>query len=220
VGLVLGVIALVIAGVEFLAGSHGNSTASTTKPNIRSTATGAATKDATPSAGPKASATHKPTARKKTGYLLAAPGTAGGYARLTPVPSYVRGPAGSTAQAVRGSVVSNGGKVTSKLAAAYQLSGGQVMTFTGYEGTFSPAKVIASLSTLGMNVHTYTAGKDGGKLACAVTSGTQSGTFCVWVTSTTLGVTEFFSSVGPEAVSNQSKTASDTLNFRNDVEHR
>ena len=57
-------------------------------------------------------------------------------------------------------------------------------------------------------------------MACAVAPGSQPGTVCVWVTSTTLGITEFFSSSGPEAVANQAKTASDTRNFRAGVEHR
>ena len=135
-------------------------------------------------------------------------------------PAYVQGPASTTVQAIRSAAISDGSKITSKVSGAYQLREGQVMAFTGYEGTFNPSKIIASLASLGSNGTTYAPGKDGGKLACAVAPGTQPGTVCVWVTTTSLGITEFFSSTGPEAVSDQAKTASDTRNFRAGVEHR
>ncbi len=178
-----------------------------------------------PTPGVKASTdSNKPAAKtpKTTAarYVLATPATAGGYPLMATIPSYVRSPSSTTAQAIRGAAVSDGGKVTSQVSAAYQLHDGQVMAFTGYEGTFSPTKVIASLASLGSNGSTYAAGKDGGKLACAVAPGTQPGTVCVWVTTTSLGITEFFSSTGPEAVVDQAKTASDTRNFRADVETR
>jgi hypothetical protein len=211
VGAVLAVIALAIAGVEFLQGSHSNSSAQTS-PNTISTATGGAT----PGASPKASATHKPTV-KKTGYLLTTSANAGGYPLLATVPSYAQGLANSTAQTVRGSVVSNGGTVTGKVAAAYQLSNGQVLAFTGYKGTFTPAKVIAGL---GANARTYPAGRDGGSLACFTASGGEPGTVCVWATTTTAGIAEFFSSAGPETVTIQSKAAADTVKLRDSVEHR
>jgi hypothetical protein len=102
--------------------------------------------------------------------------------------------------------------------AAYQLSGGQVMTFVGYQGSFDPAKVMANLATLGTHGEPYDAGPHGGKLACATAPGTPSGTVCVWVTATTLGITEFFSSVGPEVVTIQSKAATDTVRLREGVE--
>ena len=63
----------------------------------------------------------------------------------------------------------------------------------GYEGTFTPAKVLASLGQLGQGGQTYPAGPHGGELACIPAAGTPGGTVCVWVTTTTLGVTEFFS---------------------------
>jgi hypothetical protein len=41
----------------------------------------------------------------------------------------------------------------------------------------------------------------------------------VWASSTTLGVTEFFSATGPEALTaSQDKGATDTVNMRADVE--
>jgi hypothetical protein len=162
----------------------------------------------------------KPPVKTAAGFTLTTAATAGGYPLMSAIPAYVQGPASTTAQAIRNAAVSDGAKITGKVSGAYQLRLGQVMAFTGYEGTFNPAKVIASLATLGSNGATYSPGKDGGKLACAVAPGTQPGTVCVWVTTTSLGITEFFSSTGPENVSDQAKTAADTRNFRAGVEHR
>ena len=93
------------------------------------------------------------------------------------------------------------------------------MSFAGYEGTFNPAKVLASLGQVGQGGQAYPAGAHGGDLACIPSAGTPGGTVCVWVTTTTLGVTEFFASTGaPENVTNQSKAAQDTVNFRADAE--
>ncbi len=106
--------------------------------------------------------------------------------------------------------------------AAYQLPLGQVITFVGYQGTFTPAKVATILATLGSDPHTYPAGPNGGMLGCANTPATAtvtSGAVCVWATTSTLGVTEFFSSTGPEALTtSQSKGADDTVKLRADVE--
>jgi hypothetical protein len=212
IGVALAVIALIAVGAEFLLGGKGkNSAATSNTPKATSTSAGAPTT----SASPKASAARK-AAATKTGYLLTTPATAGGYPLLTQVPAYVQSATSTTAQTVRGSVVSGGGKVTSQVSAAYQLSGGQVLSFTGYRGTFSPAKVIAGLGT---SAQTYPAGTDGGNLACFTAPGSQPGTVCVWATTTTVGITEFFSSIAPETVTIQSKAASDTVNVRNSVEH-
>jgi hypothetical protein len=154
-----------------------------------------------------------------TAYTLRTPATAGGYPKLATAPSSVTGTATATAQSVREQAVNSGGKVTGQVSGYYQLSGGQVMSFAGYAGTFNPAKVLASLGQVGQGGQTYSAGAHGGDLACIPSAGTPGGTVCVWVTTTTLGVTEFFASTGaPENVTNQSKAAQDTVNFRADAE--
>ena len=154
-----------------------------------------------------------------TGYTLATPATAGGYAKLAQAPAAVSATAGQTALSVfRKATNTSSGKLPSEVTAAYQLSGGQVMTFVGYQGSFDPVKVMANVATLGTHGQPYDAGPHGGKLACATAPGTPSGTVCVWVTTTTLGVTEFFSSVGPEVVTIQSKAATDTVRLREGVE--
>jgi hypothetical protein len=179
-----------------------------------------------PSAGPTTHPTSSPTATKSTApvppktvaYTLTTPATAGGYPKLTTTPSAVQAAAGAVSQAIENAVKQDGAKVTGQVTAGYQLSSGQVLAFTGFKGRFTPAKVIASLATLGTHSQPGTAGPHGGMLACATAPGSPSGTVCVWVTTTTLGVTEFFSSTGPEVVTDQAKAASDTLKFRNSVE--
>jgi hypothetical protein len=154
-----------------------------------------------------------------TAYTLSTPATAGGYAKLATTPSSVTSTATATAQSVREQAVNSGGKVTGQVSGYYQLSSGQVMSFAGYEGTFNPAKVLASLGQVGQGGQTYPHGAHGGDLACIPSAGTPGGTVCVWVTTTTLGVTEFFASTGaPENVTDQSKAAQDTVSFRADAE--
>jgi hypothetical protein len=148
------------------------------------------------------------------GYTLSAPATAGGYSKLVRAPSAVSNVAAATAQGVREQAVNAGSKVTGQVTGYYQLSSGQVMSFTGYEGTFDPTKVLAA-----MGGKSFPAGPHGGGLICAPSTGTPGGTVCVWATTTTLGVTEFFGSTGaPEVVTDQAKAAQDTVNVRGDVE--
>jgi len=182
-----------------------------------------ASSGSTPGATPTASA---PTSTSTTqvgggaaaaAYTLKTPATAGGYAKLSSIPSGVQTAAGATSQAIKSAVTATKGKVSSQVTAAYQLSGGQVLAFTGFKGTFNPNKVMASLAALGTDSHPAAAGPHGGMLACATTPA-PSGTVCVWVTTTTLGITEFFSSTGPEVVTVQSKAAADTLKLRAGVE--
>jgi hypothetical protein len=179
--------------------------------------TAAARASATPSASNTAAA-GQPVAQP-AGYTLATPATAGGYSKLAQAPAAFSSTAGQTALTVfRKATNTSSGKFPSDVTAAYQLSGGQVMTFVGYHGSFDPAKVVASLATFGTNRQSYDPGPHGGKLACATAPGTPSGTVCVWATATTLGVTEFFSAVAPEVVTIQSKAATDTVRLREDVE--
>jgi hypothetical protein len=156
---------------------------------------------------------------KSSRYRLTTPAKAGGYTKLASVPTAIQTAAGATAKAIHDAAVSDGGKVTGQVAAGYQLSGGQVLAFSGYTGTFNPAKVMASLATLSTDSHTQAAGPHGGKLGCATVPGPRSGTVCVWVTTTTIGITEFFASDGlPEVVGKQSRAAADAVKLRASVE--
>ena len=205
------VVLAIAAGAYLLLHKHSTTPPTSTPPTTAAPRT-------TPSASHPASgqATQPATG---TVYTLSTPATAGGYPKLATAPSAVTSTATATAQSVREQAVNSGGKVTSQVSGYYQLSSGQVLSFAGYEGTFDPAKVLASLGQVGQGGQTYSAGSHGGDLACIPSAGTPGGTVCVWVTTTTLGVTEFFSSTGaPENVTNQSKAAQDTVGFRADAE--
>ncbi len=211
-----GVTALVAAVVVVIVGvgayvllSHGNSgTPSSNAPTSSSSPnTNAAT---TPAA--------KAPAANTVAYTLTTPATAGGYPKLATIPAAVQTATGPVSQAIESAAKSAGGKVSGQVAAAYQLSGGQVLAFSGFKGTFSPAKIMASLASLATDSHTDPAGPHGGMLGCATTPDAPSGTVCLWATTTTLGITEFFSPDGPEVVTDQAKAAADTLKVRNSVE--
>jgi hypothetical protein len=209
VGLV--VVLAIVVGAYLVLSKHGATPTNSTPPTTAPPRT-------TPSASHPASgqATQPATG---TAYTLNTPATAGGYPKLATASSAVTTTATTTAQSVRQQAINSGGKVTGDVSGYYQLSSGQVMSFAGYEGTFNPAKVLASLGQVGQGGQTYSAGAHGGELACIPSAGTPGGTVCVWVTTTTLGVTEFFAANGaPENVTNQSKAAQDTVNFRADVE--
>lgn len=196
------VVVIGVAAAAFLLLRHHNTPTASNTPPPRQTG----------QAKQPASATARPA--QAAGYTLTAPGTAGGYKKLTTVPGAVSNVATATAQQVLQHAVSTGGKVSGQVSGYYQLSGGQVMSFAGYQGTFDPAKVMAD-----SGAKSYPAGSHGGSLACTPSAGTPGGTICVWVTPTTLGVTEFFSSSGaPEVVTDQAKAAQDTVNLRGDVE--
>jgi hypothetical protein len=209
------VVALGIAAAVIVLTHHKSGTPAATGTTTTPTA---ATK---PSATLSASATApagQPGAQP-AGYALATPATAGGYPKLAQAPAADSSTASQTALTIfRKATNTSSGKLPSDVTAAYQLSGGQVMTFVGYQGSFDPVKVMANVATLGTHGQPYDAGPHGGKLACATAPGTPSGTVCVWVTATTLGVTEFFSSAGPEVVTIQSKAATDTVRLREGVE--
>ena len=208
VGLV--VVLAIAAGAYLVLRKHG-----TTPPASMSPTT--APPQTTPSASHPASGQATPPATGPA-YTLSTPATAGGYPQLAAASSSVTSTATATAGSVREQAVNSGGKVTKQVSGYYQLSSGQVMSFAGYEGTFNPAKVMADLAAFGASGQPYDPGPHGGKLACATAPGTPSGTVCVWVTATTLGVTEFFSSVGPEVVTIQAKAATDTVRLREGVE--
>jgi hypothetical protein len=115
--------------------------------------------------------------------------------------------------------------VTGKpVAASYTLPADQTIEFVGYQGTFNPKTVMANLGSFGTGEGTYGAGPHGGEMACAnvpATATAASGGVCVWVTTSTLGVTEFFAGQGPEVLTvAQAKGAADTVALRSSVETR
>jgi hypothetical protein len=181
-----------------------------------------------PSGATKTSGTAKPSAGASAGaaattaYKLSTPATAGGYP--TGQDPHFLATATATATSIATAVKSGGGGSVkgNPVSQAYQLPASQVITFVGYQGTFTPAKVATILATLGSDPHSYPAGPNGGMLGCANTTASAtvtSGAVCVWATTSTLGITEFFDSTGPEALTtSQNKGAADTVKLRADVE--
>jgi hypothetical protein len=183
----------------------------------------------TPTASAKP--TTKPTAKAPNvvgsatatgGYVLSTPATAGGYPMGTD-PHFLATTT-ATATAIEQSAVSgDGGTIAgSPVSASYVLPAEQTIEFVGYQGTFNPSTVMTNLGTFGADESTYPAGKNGGQLACAnvaATATAPSGAVCVWVTKSTLGVTEFFDETGPEILTiDQFKGAEVTVNLRSSVE--
>jgi hypothetical protein len=220
----IGVVVAIIIVVAVVLVTHKSGGSTPTAGNTPAGGT-ATTPAAKPSAS-KGSGTGSKTSGGGTGattaaYTLSTPTTAGGYP-MGQDPQFLA-TATATAKQVSQAVTSGGGGTVkgNPVSAAYQLPASQVITFVGYKGTFTPAKVATILAALGSNPHPYSPGPNGGILGCANTTTAPSGAVCVWATSTTLGITEFFTATGPETLNAaQSKGATDTLNLRADVEKK
>jgi hypothetical protein len=226
IGVVVAVV--IVAGVVLFTHKSGGSSPTASNTPAGGGATASAAKPTATGKGAAASGTGTPGAGASGGagaaaaaYTLSTPSTAGGYP-LGQDPNFLT-TATNTAKQISGAVTAGGGGTVkgNPVSAAYRLPAAQVITFVGYEGTFTPEKVLTILATLGSNPHTYQAGPNGGALGCANTKSTPSGAVCVWATSSTLGVTEFFDANGPETLNAaQSKGAADTVKLRADVEKK
>jgi len=208
IGVVVAII-IVVAYVVLSKGSHKTPTASNSPSGATSTAA-----SAKPSASKSAAAA--------AAYKLSTPTTAGGYAQGQD-PHFLATATTTAGQIVTAIKSGGGGTVKGNpVSAAYTLPAAQVITFVGYQGTFTPAKIATILASLGTDPNSYPAGPNGGMLGCANTTATAtvtSGAVCVWATTSTLGITEFFNATGPEALTqSQSKGAADTVKLRADVE--
>ena len=213
------VVIIVIAVVVFTHKSGGTPTASNTP--AAGAVTTPATKPSASAAAGKANGAAAGGGATTAAYTLSTPATAGGYA-MGQDPHFLA-TATSTAKQISGAVTSGGGGTVkgNPVSAAYQLPASQVITFVGYQGTFTPAKVETILGSLGSDPHTYPAGPNGGILGCANSTTTPSGAVCVWATSSTLGITEFYTATGPETLNAaQSKGADDTVKLRAGVEKK
>jgi hypothetical protein len=218
------VVVVVAAGAYLLIHKTGGSNAA----NNAAPTVGASS----PAAAPTATAKSKGKATAKSsrvsggatadGWLLSTPSVAGGYPLGTD-PHFLA-TATTTAAAIEQSAASKGGgTVTGQpVSASYTLPAAQTIEFVGYQGTFNPKTVMTNLGSFGSGEGTYGAGPHGGQLACAnvpATATAASGGVCVWVTTTTLGVAEFFEGSGPEVLTTaQSKGAQDTVGLRASVE--
>jgi hypothetical protein len=224
------VVAAFAAGAYLLTNSGGgtpNPNSLGASPALNQPTTGgttAASKAPTTKATAKAKTSGKKTGTATTAaYVLSTPATAGGYPMGTD-PHFIA-TATTTARSIVNKVTSGGGGTVqgNPVSAPYRLpTGEQVITFVGYKGTFTPAKVLAGMRSYGSTDGTYTDAKTHDSIACANTPGTAStpsGAVCVWATASTLGVTEFFDATGPEALTvSQARGAADTEKLRASVE--
>ena len=158
-----------------------------------------------------------------TAYVLGTPATAGGYALTTPMSPAIQAVGSAGASELMTAIKAAGGKPASNVSGEYFISGDQALGYAGYTGTFSPAAVLSVFKAGASNVTTGPAGSHGGELACGEVTATGAsgtavpGTACVWATTTTVGMVEFFGGGYLETVSD-AKAASDTVKFRDNVE--
>jgi hypothetical protein len=181
-----------------------------------------------PSPTPSASATAD--GATGTAYGLGVPATAGGYTRTSPVSPAIKSAVTASGTELMNAVEAAGGKPAggqqgSTVLGEYFIGGDQALGYTGYTGTFTPAAVISAFDAAAKNVTAESAGPHGGEMACGeLTAATGSGTAasgtadaCVWATTTTIGMVEFFGGGVPENVM-VAKAGADTLSFRDSVE--
>ncbi|MCW2934184.1 MAG: hypothetical protein JWM19_5146 [Actinomycetia bacterium] len=187
-------------------------------------ATQAAATQTTPAPTPTPSASKSSAGTAQTSaYLLGAPATAGGYTLSTPTSPAIQAAGSAGASALMTAVKAAGGKPESAVSGEYFISGDQALGYAGYTGTFSPAAVLTAFEAGASNATTEPVGPHGGKLACGEVTATSAGgtaipgTACVWATTTTVGMVEFFASDVLETVPH-AKAGTDTLKFRADVE--
>jgi hypothetical protein len=220
------VVVVAVGAYLLLHKTGGSNAANNTTPTVAASSPAAApTKSATSgkSAKPKASAnSHVSGNATADGWVLSTPSVADGFPIGTD-PHFLATTTATAATIEKSAVAGGGGSVTGKpVAASYTLPANQTIEFVGYQGTFNPKTVMTNLGSFGSGEGTYGAGPHGGQMACAnvpATATAASGGVCVWVTTTTLGVTEFFEGSGPEVLTTaQSKGAQDTVGLRASVE--
>lgn len=218
--------ALIVGAVE-LTHLGGKSDPSSALPAASQGATAPAATPTAP-ASPTSTATSTSTApaggsASTTSYKLSDPATAGGYSQVTPVAATVQAIGSGGATQLMTAVQASGGKTTSTVSSEYLIAGNQVLGYAGYNGTYSPAAVIGDFKAGATGVTSQSAGPHGGQLACGQVSVTapaaSTGEVCVWATTSTVGMVEFYGGNGTalEAVA-PAKAAADTLKFRDDAE--
>jgi hypothetical protein len=203
--------------------ARGESAANSTLPTSTQNVTGpAVTPTTTAAARPSGTAAGGGTAGAAS-YVLSAPATAGGYSRTAKVSPTVQEIGQGGATELMTTVEAGGGKTTGNVSAEYLIAGDQVLGYAGFNGSFSPQKVISDFRVGATGVTPESAGPHGGQLACGQVTVTQpastTGEACVWATASTLGMVEFYGNSGGalETVT-PAKAGADTLKFRDGVE--
>jgi hypothetical protein len=168
-----------------------------------------------------------PTAAGVQGYVLRQPASVGKY------------PLNKTAVSqISGQITSATSKITSKMAATQSGKPGKSvigiyntgsatslasssykgLVFVGYDGTFNPTNLMNLIQKNLKSSRVVNAGPHGGKMMCGYnTSNNSLASECVWATTTTFGVVEYFRHGQPAKVTNASTLA---LKVRDAVEVR
>jgi hypothetical protein len=219
------VVVIGAGGYLFLHKSSGSNAANGTTPTVSASTPAAPTPTTSAKAKAKAAPnSHVSGSVTADSWVLSTPSVAGG--RPMGTDPHFLATATATATTIEHSAVSGGGGTVKgdPVSASYTLPDDQTIEFVGYQGTFNPKTVMANLGSFGSGEGTYNAGPHGGEMACAnvpATATAASGGVCVWVSTTTLGVTEFFAGMGPEVLTvAQAKGAEDTVALRSSVETR
>jgi hypothetical protein len=201
----------IAAVVVQLTTSTGGGVPATAAPLVASSPAPAPT--SSPSAGAEGAAT--------TAYTLSAPATAGPYTLTTPASPGVQAVGSAGAATLMAAVKAAGGVPSSEVTGEYFIGGDQALGYAGYNGTFSPSAVLGAFGLGAKGVTDEAAGPHGGQMACgevtASHGSTAHGTACVWATTTTIGMVEFFGNGVLEPVAHP-KADSDVLKFRAAVE--
>jgi hypothetical protein len=216
-------VAFFVIKVTHFTGSE--SAANSTLPtSIQNATAPAVTPTTTAAASPSSTATAAAGGTQGgTAYALSAPATAGGYSRTPSVSPTVQKIGSGGATELMTAVEASGGKTTSNVSAEYLILSEQVLGYAGYNGSFSPQDVIKDFQAGAIDVTSEPVGPHGGQLACGqvtVTSpGITTGEACVWATTSTVGMVEFYGNSGGvlEKVT-PAKAGADALKFRDDVE--
>ena len=107
----------------------------------------------------------------------------------------------------------NTGSATSLASSSYK-----GLVFVGYNGTFKPTNLMNLVQKNLKSSRTVNAGPHGGKMVCGYnTSNNSVASECVWATTTTFGIVEYFRHGQPAKVTNASALA---LKVRAAVEAR
>ena len=182
-----------------------------------STASGASTPGATTTAGGGAG----------QGYVLRQAATVGKYPLNKPAVSQISGQITSATSKITSKMAAtqsgkpgksvigiyNTGSATSLASSSYK-----GLVFVGYNGTFKPTNLMNLVQKNLKSSRTVNAGPHGGKMVCGYnTSNNSVASECVWATTTTFGIVEYFRHGQPAKVTNASALA---LKVRAAVEAR
>jgi hypothetical protein len=179
---VIGVAAIVFLVVHVTKSSGGNTAGGTSTPSTSTTAGGTAAGQA---------------------YVLTQAPSVGTYPLNKPATIQVSGAVKAASAKLTGKMAATGaGKPGKSVIGIYNMGtttslaspGYKGLIFVGYDGTFKPAKLIKLVRKDLVSSRLVSAGPHGGQMVCGYdTTNGAPASECVWATTTTFGVVEFYS---------------------------